>query len=75
MAITNVRVEGFRLLKDVNLSLEKETTVIVGRNNSGKTSLTSIFERFLRDQGKSVRLEDFSSENQSRFFDAKKSLR
>ena len=74
MAITNVRVEGFRLLKDVNLSLEKETTVIVGRNNSGKTSLTSIFERFLRDQGKSVRLEDFSSENQSRFFDAKKAL-
>ena len=74
MTITNVRVEGFRLLKDSNLSLEKDTTVIVGRNNSGKTSLTSIFERFLRDQGKSVRLEDFSSENQKGFFDAKKAL-
>ncbi len=74
MTITNVRVKGFRLLKDANLSLEKDTTVIVGRNNSGKTSLTSIFERFLRDQGKSVRLEDFSSENQKGFFDAKKAL-
>ncbi|WP_016767273.1 AAA family ATPase [Vibrio cyclitrophicus] len=74
MTITNVRVEGFRLLKDTHLSIEKNTTVIVGRNNSGKTSLTSIFERFLRDQGKSVRLEDFSSENQRGFFDAKKAL-
>ncbi|OEF06712.1 ATP-dependent nuclease [Vibrio genomosp. F10] len=74
MTITNVRVEGFRLLKDTHLSIEKNTTVIVGRNNSGKTSLTSIFERFLKDQGKSVRLEDFSSENQRGFFDAKKAL-
>jgi ABC-type hemin transport system ATPase subunit len=40
MHIQKVRVEGFRLLQDVEIMLEPGSTVIVGRNNSGKTSLT-----------------------------------
>lgn len=35
-----VEIKNFRLLADVNHDLEKQTTVIVGRNNSGKTSLS-----------------------------------
>ena len=61
MKITKVRVEGFRLLQDVEVSIEAMSTVVVGRNNSGKTSLTEIFERFLGDRPGSFRLEDFSS--------------
>jgi putative ATP-dependent endonuclease of the OLD family len=59
MRITSVTIKNFRLLADVSLSLEERTTVVVGRNNSGKTSLTELFRRLLGDSPK-FRLEDFS---------------
>lgn len=67
MKITKLRVEGFRLLEDIELTIEPTSTVIVGRNNSGKTSLTELFERFLGDRPGSFRLEDFSSGVRKRF--------
>ena len=36
MLIKEINVKNFRLLEDVNLFFEERTTVIVGRNNSGK---------------------------------------
>lgn len=71
MRIEKVRVEGFRLLQDVEIMLEPASTVIVGRNNSGKTSLTDVFDRFTGDTGPRFRLEDFSAGTRTRFFDAK----
>src|SRR5690606_34660457 len=47
MKIKKLEIKNFRLLKNVELSLEEKSTVIVGRNNSGKTSLTEIFIRLL----------------------------
>ncbi|MBX5154018.1 ATP-dependent endonuclease [Rhizobium lentis] len=71
MRIKKVRVEGFRLLQDVEIMLESGSTVIVGRNNSGKTSLTDVFERFAGDGGAKFRLEDFSASRRKKFFEAK----
>lgn len=71
MRIEKVRVEGFRLLQDVEIMLENTSTVIVGRNNSGKTSFTEIFERFTSDNGARFRLEDFSPAQREKFFNAK----
>ena len=45
-----IDITNFRLLQDVSLSLEDCVTVIVGRNNSGKTSLTELFRRLLGGQ-------------------------
>lgn len=67
MHIQKVRIQGFRLLEDVEISLEQVSTVIVGRNNSGKTSLTDVFERFAGDGGSKFRLEDFSAGTRSGF--------
>jgi predicted ATP-dependent endonuclease of OLD family len=47
MRIDKIEIKNFRLLRAVNLSLEETTTVVVGRNNSGKTSLTELFRRLL----------------------------
>lgn len=66
MYIKDIQINNFRLLKDVKLSLETEATVIVGRNNSGKTSLTELFRRFLNDDTK-FKLEDFSLDSISMF--------
>lgn len=61
MRIDSVEIKNFRLLTDVALALEKQTTVIVGRNNSGKTSLAEIIRRFLTEASPTFQLEDFSS--------------
>jgi putative ATP-dependent endonuclease of OLD family len=61
MHVSDVRVRNFRLLKDVTVSFDEQSTVIVGRNNSGKTSLTELFRRLLGDDRvPSFQLEDFS---------------
>jgi putative ATP-dependent endonuclease of the OLD family len=59
MCLKAIRVQNFRLLHDAELLLEDCTTVIVGRNNSGKTSLTEVVRRFLEERP-TFTLEDFS---------------
>lgn len=60
MLIKHVEIENFRLLRDVQLGLEERTTLIVGRNNCGKTSIAEVFRRLLSDKSPTFRLEDFS---------------
>ena len=60
MRISHVKIKNFRLLQDVSLALEDDVTVIVGRNNTGKTSLTELFSRMLSDSSPTFRFEDFS---------------
>lgn len=49
MRIESVEIKNFRLLADATLALEEQTTVIVGRNNSGKTSLSEVIKRLMTD--------------------------
>jgi putative ATP-dependent endonuclease of OLD family len=70
MRIKCIEVKNFRLLHDVSLLLEERTTLIVGRNNSGKTSLTELFRRLLSDKATSFRLEDFSLASHEDFWRA-----
>lgn len=50
MKITKVRIENFRGLKELELDLDK-TTVLIGENNSGKTSVLDALRLCLRDLG------------------------
>ena len=61
MRIHHVAIKNFRLLAGVELALEDQTTVIVGRNNSGKTSLSEVMRRLMADGTAAFQLEDFSS--------------
>ncbi|WP_423459523.1 ATP-dependent nuclease [Ottowia sp. VDI28] len=70
MRLKNVAVKNFRLLQDVSLVLEGRTTVVVGRNNSGKTSLTEVMRRLLEDGSPTFRLEDFSFGAHQAFWEA-----
>ena len=60
MRIKGVEIENFRLLRDVAVGLEDRTTLIVGRNNSGKTSIAELFRRLLGEKSPSFKMEDFS---------------
>ncbi len=71
MIIKNAKIKNYRLLKNVELSLDEVTTLIVGRNNTGKTSFAEAFRSFLAQSGQKVRYEDF---NQSSLNDFKAAL-
>lgn len=58
MNITEIKVKNFRLLKDIKLTLDK-TTLIVGKNNCGKTSFIEVMNIFLNDK-KSLCADDFN---------------
>lgn len=60
MKIKTIKIKNFRLLHNISLQLEDETTVVVGRNNCGKTSLSDIIRKFLSERS-SFEIEDFSS--------------
>ncbi|WET01921.1 AAA family ATPase [Flavobacterium sp. YJ01] len=50
MEIRKIRIKNFRLLKDFKLDLENNLSLIIGKNNTGKTSLLSVLEKFLTDK-------------------------
>lgn len=66
MKISEIEIKNFRLLETdiknqeegVKIALENDFTIIVGKNNSGKTSMTDIFAKFT-GQAK-FEFEDFS---------------
>lgn len=60
MKIKTIKIKNFRLLHDISLQLEDVTTVVVGRNNCGKTSLVDIIRKFLSERS-TFEIEDFSS--------------
>nr|WP_314707571.1 ATP-dependent endonuclease [uncultured Comamonas sp.] len=72
MRIEKIAIENFRLLQNAEMSLERTTTLIVGRNNSGKTSITEFFAHVLGDEPRKLRLEDFSASRRDAFLTAKK---
>ena len=67
MHIHKVTVKNFRLLANIELALESRTTLIVGRNNSGKTSLSEVIRRFLSDSSPKFQIEDFSNASYDQF--------
>lgn len=54
MHISKMRIQNFRLLKDTTLNLvgdsNNELSLLIGKNNSGKTSFIVLFESFLKSK-------------------------
>ena len=59
MRIKNIKIKCFRLLADATIDLEDDITLIVGKNNTGKTSLLEIIKMFVSSDN-SLSFEDFS---------------
>lgn len=56
------------MLKHFELDLKKDLSLIVGKNNSGKTSLLTVMDRFLNSKQAQFRWEDFHSDYQKLFY-------
>ena len=68
MYLDKVEIHNFRLLEDVEFTFHRESTLIVGKNNSGKTSLNEIFRKFDNLNNK-LKIEDFNINSFEKFFD------
>ena len=65
MKITKIKVKNYRLLKDFELDLEEKLSLVIGKNNCGKTSLLTILDKFLGAESSSkkpFKFEDFNSD-------------
>ncbi|MFG1879525.1 ATP-dependent endonuclease [Sphaerisporangium sp. NPDC049003] len=71
MQLTYAEVANFRSLEKASVRVDSLTTLIVGRNNSGKTSFVNLFEKFFGEEDARFVLEDFST---SRIADIKKAI-
>lgn len=69
MFLSKITVQNFRLLRDFSVDLEQELSLIIGKNNSGKTSLLYLLDKIFhwRDKGGCIHIDDFN-------LDYKKSL-
>lgn len=60
MHIQALRIRNFRRLKNARIDLEKDISIFVGANNSGKTSAAHAIGLFLGDDTDGVTVHDFS---------------
>lgn len=61
MKISKIQIRNFRLLKDFSLDLEDELSLILGKNNTGKTSILTALDKFLNQSSRrSITLDDFN---------------
>jgi len=47
MKIFKIQIQNYRLLKDFKIDLENELSLVIGKNNTGKTSILSALDKFL----------------------------
>ncbi len=61
MKIYKIQVENFRLLKNFSIDVEEELSLVIGKNNTGKTSILSVLEKFLnRSDTNKFHFDDFN---------------
>ncbi|WP_346863761.1 AAA family ATPase [uncultured Draconibacterium sp.] len=66
MKIKDITIKNFRLLEDVSLNIEEDITLIVGKNNTGKTSLFEVINMFFNEKN-NFSFHDFSQKTYSQF--------
>jgi predicted ATP-dependent endonuclease of OLD family len=59
MKIKKIKIENYRLLKNFSIDLEEIMSLVIGKNNTGKTSLLTVLNCFLNGSGKFA-FDDFN---------------
>ena len=70
MNIKKIYVQNYRLLKDFSLELKNDLSLIVGKNNCGKTSVLSVLEKiFNKNSGNTLTWEDISLSHRKEIYE------
>lgn len=61
MKVFKIEIENYRLLKNFSIDLEQLLSLVIGKNNTGKTSILTILDKFLNqlDRNK-LSFDDFN---------------
>lgn len=63
MKIIRIEIKNFRLLQDFTIELEHDLSLVIGKNNSGKTSFLTVLDKFLNASEKNkFTYDDFNIE-------------
>lgn len=70
MIIEKICIKNYRLLRNTVITCEKDLSLIVGKNNCGKTSLMSVLNKCIGDKSKIGKFEyyDFSISFQKKLY-------
>jgi len=61
MKIFKIEIENFRLLKHFSMELENDLSLVIGKNNTGKTSILMILEKFFNSSERNkFHFDDFN---------------
>lgn len=69
MRIKQIEVSNFRLLQKSSLDMTDGLTLVVGKNNTGKTSFVVLMEKFLSKSNPSFGYSDFPVSLRERLYD------
>ena len=62
MKISTIYIENFRLLKNFSVDLEEDLSLVIGKNNTGKTSLLTFLNKILGSSEARFNYDDFNLE-------------
>lgn len=61
MIIKEIQISNFRILKEFTIELEKVISLVIGKNNAGKTSILTILDKFLnQSENNRFVIDDFN---------------
>ena len=66
MKIKKIFIQNFRLLEDLSINIEEDLTLIVGKNNTGKTSFFEAINMFFNEKN-NFSFHDFSQSTYEKF--------
>ena len=66
MQLSKIKIKNYRLLIDAELEVDPRTTLIVGRNNTAKTSCFSCIRKVL--DGEAVSFDDYPLSRREKFY-------
>lgn len=70
MKIVTVKVKNYRVLKEISVDWQEQLSLIIGKNNCGKTSLLSVMIKLLSEgKNSSVHYDDFNIDFKKMLFD------
>lgn len=52
MILYKIKIDNYRLLKGFSMDLENELSLVIGKNNTGKTSILSVLDKFINEKSK-----------------------
>ena len=67
MKLKTINIKNFRLLQNVSLEVDPKMTLVVGRNNSGKTSFIDLLSKVVNN--KSLKFADFPISNRKKLYE------